>query len=159
VQVQYRLEDSGAWTTLGTSSTVGATTATFAFGEAVACRQVAFRLVLAGPGGAGGSPIVYDVLVRYGLAPTAVREWELAVVLEGTPEVPLIRLDGSAEPLTGQQLSATLWTAKGAGAPVPFVDLDGASRQVWIEEVREEVGKLTQRKGYQTLGKLRLMEA
>lgn len=159
VQIEYRVEDSGAWTTLGTSSAQGATTATFAFGETVACRQVAFRLALTGPGGAGGSPVVYDVLLRYGLAPAIVREWELAVVLEGTPEMPLIRLDGSAEPLTGQQLSALLWTAKGIGTPVPFVDLDGASRQVWIEEVREEVGKLTQRNGYQTVGKLRLVEA
>ena len=159
IQVQYRLEDSGAWTVLGTSSALGTTTATFGFGATVAGRQVAFRLILTGPGGGGGTPVIYDVLARYGLAPTVLREWELAIVLEGTPELPLRRLDGSAEPLTGEQLSAALWAAKAAATPVPFVDLDGASRLVWIDDLREEMARLPQRKGYQTVGKVRLVEA
>jgi hypothetical protein len=50
VQVQYRLEDAGGWTTLGTSSTAGATSATFTFPQGAAGKRFALRLVLAGPG-------------------------------------------------------------------------------------------------------------
>ena len=159
ILLQHRSEDTGAWVSLGSSSAIGATTATFPLGGVAASRQMAFRLVLTGPGGGGGTPVVYDVLARYGLAPSALREWELAIVLEGTPELPLLRLDGSAEPLTGQQLSSALWTAKGAGVPVPFVDLDGTNRLVWLDDLREEMARRSQWKGYQTVGKVRLVEA
>jgi len=159
VGVEYRLEGVGAWTLLGTSATVGATTATFAFPGVVTCRQVAFRLLLSGPAGGASSPEVYDWLLRYALAPELKREWELSVLLEGTDELPLTRLDGTPERLTGPELSAALWTLKAQPGPTTFVDLDASSRAVWLTDLREEVAELSQRSGYQTVGKVKLLEA
>lgn len=163
VQVEYRLEDTGAWTSLGTLSTVGATTATYAFPSATTCRQVSLRLTLTGAAGTSTSPIVHELALRYVPRPTITREWELAMVLEGTPELPLVTLDGEASPLTAAQFTSALWTAASASGPVTLVDLDGASYPVYVQNVREEVGKISQRRaasvGYQRLGVVTLVEA
>ncbi|MFN8525647.1 MAG: hypothetical protein U0821_21325 [Chloroflexota bacterium] len=159
VQVQYQLEGDGAWTVLGSSTTVGSTSATLSVAGTIICKQVAIRLVLAGTAGAASSVVVYDWLLRYALAPDLKREWELQVILEGTAELPLIRLDGTPEPQTGAQLSGGLWALKAQVGPTSFVDLDGASRSVWITELREEVAERSQRRGYHTLGRLKLLEA
>jgi hypothetical protein len=84
-------------------------------------------------------------------------------VLEGTPELPLVTLDGEASPQTAAQLTGALWTAAGAAGPVTLVDLDGVSYPVYVHNVREEVGKISQRRaasvGYQRLGVVTLVEA
>jgi hypothetical protein len=159
VQVEYRLEDTGGWTSLGTLSTVGATTATYTFAANTTGRQIAFRLTLSGTAAGTASPVLYQVSLRYVPRPAVTREWELAVILEGTAELPLITLDGSSEPLTGAQLTAALWTAAGATGPVTLVDLDGSSSSVYVQDVREEIGKISQRKGHQRLGLVKLVEA
>lgn len=159
VQVEYQLEDTGAWTSLGTLSAVGATTATYGFPASTTCRQVAFRVTLAGTAGAPTSPILYELVLRYVPRPAVQREWELAVLLEGTAELPLVTLDGAAEPLTGVQLTQLLWTAAAASGTVTYVDLDGTSYQVYVDDLREEVGKIGQRRGYQRVGLVRLVEA
>ena len=86
-------------------------------------------------------------------------EWDLAVVLEGTPELPLVTLDGSPESLTGAQLTSALWTAAGSAGPVALVDLDGSSYSVYVADVREEIAKISQKRGYQRLGLVKLVEA
>jgi hypothetical protein len=159
VQVEYRLEDAGGWTSLGTLSSAGATTATYSFAANTTCQQVAFRITLSGTAGASASTVLYELTLRYVPRPTVTREWELAVLLEGTADLPMVTLDGAAEPLTGAQLTAALWAAAGQADPVPFVDLDGTSYQVYLEDVHEEVGKLSQRRGYQRLGMVTLVEA
>ena len=159
VQVEYCLEDTGGWTSLGTLASVGATTATYAFAANTTCRQVAFRITLGGTAGASSSPVLYELTLRYVPRPAITREWELAVLLEGTAELPLVTLDGAAEPLTGAQLTTALWTAAGQTGPVTFVDLDGTSYQVYVDDLHEEVGKLSQRRGYQRLGMVKLVEA
>jgi hypothetical protein len=161
VQVEYRLEDTGAWVSLGTLSAVGATTATYGFAANTVGRQIAFRLTLTGTpsAGAASSPVLYQLSLRYVPRPTVTREWELAVLLEGTAELPLVTLDGSADPLTGAQLTQALWTATAAAGPVTLVDLDGVSYSVYVEDVREQMAKVSQRRGYQRLGVVRLVEA
>jgi hypothetical protein len=159
VQVEYRLEDTGGWTSLGTLSTVGATTATYAFAANTTGRQIAFRLTFSGAGGASAAVALYELSLKYVPRPAVTREWDLAVVLEGTPELPLVTLDGAPEPLTGAQLTAALWTAAGSAGPVTLVDLDGASYAVYVADVREEIGKISQRRGYQRLGLVKLVEA
>jgi hypothetical protein len=159
VKVEYQLEDTGAWTTLGTLSTVGATTATYSFAASTTGRQIAFRVTLTGTAGATTSPVLYELALRYVPRPAVTREWELAVVLEGTPELPLVTLDSAAEPLTGAQLTSALWTTAGSAGPVTLVDLDGVSYSVYVQDVREEIGKLSQRRGYQRLGLVKLVEA
>ncbi len=160
VQVQYRLEDTGAWTTLGTSSTLGATSAVFSFaGSGVVFRQLAFRLVLAGPAGASASVILYSVLLRYVLSPELKREWELHAILEGTPEIPLVTLDGAPHPRTGAQQEAALWTAKGTRGPITLVDLDDASYAVWFDRLDVSAAEKSQRHAPEMRGKLRLVEA
>lgn len=159
VAVQYRLEDTGSWTTLGTLSTVGATTATYGFAANTTGRQISLRLVLTTSSAGNGSPVVYEVSLRYVPRPTLAREWDLAVILEGTPELPMVTLDQAPEPLTGAQLTAALWTAAGVAGPVTLQDLDGASYAVYVQDVREEIGKISQRRGYQRLGLVKLVEA
>lgn len=159
IKLEYQIEDTGGWTTLGTLSTVGATTATYAFAGGTTCRQVAFRLTLTGMAGASSSPTVYQLAVRYVPRPSVTREWELAVALEGTAELPLVTLDGGSEPLTGAQLTSALWTTAGAAGPVSLVDLDGASYSVYVQDLREEVAQVSQRTGYQRLGLVTLVEA
>jgi hypothetical protein len=159
VQVEYQLEDAGAWTSLGTFSTTGGTTVTYSFPANTTCRQMALRLTLTGSAGTANSPVIHELAVRYVPRPAVTREWELAVVLEGMPELPLVTLDGAAESLTGAQLTQLLWTAAGSAGPVSLVDLDGASYSVYVQDVREEVGKISQRKGYQRVGLVKLVEA
>lgn len=157
VQVQYRTEDTGSWTVLGTSSTVSATSATFTF-SGVSFKQIAFRVVLAGTLGSTATVVLYDVLFRYRPMPVLRREWELAVYCEGTADTPMITEDGAPSPQTGVQLSAALWTARGLGTPVTFVDLDGVSYSVWIDELEEEVEKISQRRGRSTVARVKLLE-
>ncbi|MCC6224714.1 MAG: hypothetical protein IT201_14620 [Thermoleophilia bacterium] len=159
IQVQYQLEGTGSWTTLGTSSTLGATSATFSFPGIVTCKQVAFRVNLAGSAGASSSPVLYDLLLRYRVSPTPKREWELPILLEGTADLPLVTLDHAPEPLTGVQLSAALWAAKAQSGTLSFTDINGLSYSVWFEDLREEIAELSQRRGYQLRGIARLVEA
>jgi hypothetical protein len=159
IKVEYQLEDTGGWTTLGTLSTIGATTVTYVFAANTTCRQVAFRLTLTGTAGASVSPTVYQLAVRYVPRPAVTREWELAVRLEGTAELPLVTLDGAAEPLTGAQLTSALWSAAGSSGAVSLVDLDGAPYSVYVQDLREEAAQISQRKGYQRLGLVTLVEA
>src|SRR5204862_7103919 len=116
-------------------------------GASTTCRQVAFRLTRTGTAGASTSPTGYQVAVRYVPRATVTGEWDLAVVLEGTAELPLVTLDGSSESLTGAQLTGALWTTAGASGPVTLVDLDGASYAVYVKDLREEVAQISQRKG------------
>lgn len=159
VLVEYRTEDTGSWTSLGTLSTLGATTATYSFAASVTCRLLSLRLTLTGVAGGTVSPVVSEVVVRYVPRPAVTREWELGVLLEGTAALPLVTLDGAGEPLTGAALTSALWTAAGSVGPVTLVDLDGASYAVYVTDVREEVGKVSQRHGYQRLGIVSLVEA
>lgn len=159
LQVEYQLEDTGSWTSLGTLSTTNATTATYNFAANTTGRQIAFRLTLTGSAGAVVSPVLYELSLRYTPRPAVTREWELAMVLEGTAELPLVTLDGTPDPQTGAQLTTALWTAAAATGPVTLVDLDGTSYSVYVEDVREEVARISQRKGYQRVGLVRLVEA
>lgn len=157
VELQYRLEDTGSWTSLGTSSTVGSTGSSFSFAAGVVGRLIALRAVLAGPG--TSTPVLYEVTVSYQLSPTLKREWEFAALLEGTSELPLVTLDNEAEPRTGAELSAALWALKAGTGPLTLIDLDGVSRTVWFVELEEKAAERSQRLGYSTRGLCRLVEA
>jgi hypothetical protein len=126
----------------------------------------------AGSGSAAGALGVYgnrlylgrdgDILrTSIAFAPTgaARREWRMEAFLEGTAQVPLLRLDGTPEPKTGAQLSTELWTRLVNGKPVSFVDLNGTAHTLWIVARRQPVDNLSQRNGYQTVAKLTLVEA
>lgn len=159
VQVQYRLEGAGAWTSLGTSATVGATSATFTFPSATLARLIAFRVVLSGAAGATAPVRVLSLEARCRPVPGAKRVWQFDCLIEGSAQMPMVRLDGSNEPLTAVQLSAALWGLAGQAGPLTFVDLDGVSRGVWLLEYEEKGAKMSQRLGTQLRGALRLLEA
>jgi hypothetical protein len=158
IQLDYRLDDADPWTTLGTISTPGARTATFTFPTATSGTAIAFRLTLSGPGGSS-TPALDALACSYLLAPPPKRAWEFAVLLEGTPELPLVTEDGTPEPKTGAQLAADLWTLKAQPGPLPFTDLDGSQYTVWLTDLREETAELSQRRGYQARATLELLEA
>src|SRR5215217_9159445 len=91
--------------------------------------------------------------------PTVTREWELAVRLEGTDELPMVTLDGAIDPSTGAALTLALWTAAASAAPVSYVDLDGLAYSVYVQDVREQIADISQRTGLQRLGLVTLVEA
>lgn len=163
VQVQYKTEDTGSWTSLGTSSTVGATSAEFDFPSAVTAEQIAFKILLAGAAGSSTALKVFALVGRYRPAPGAKREWSLSVRLQGTDTRKMRRLDGTSETLTGEEISAALWTLVDAVAPVNYVDIDRSEYTVWITEYSDPMdGALPQidglDAGFDLVGKLHLTE-
>ncbi|HZU06174.1 MAG TPA: hypothetical protein VFB73_09375 [Chloroflexota bacterium] len=157
VALAYRLDQTGSFTPLVTNSTAGSTETSGTLPDGTTSRTLELQLTLAG--GGTSSPTVTALLAEYALRPGVRRAWELEVLLEGTPRAPLRRLDGTPEPLAGAQLSAALWAARAAAAPVPYVDLDGAAYRVWVAEVEEHVAPLPPRDGWQTRARVRLVEA
>lgn len=157
IELQYRLEDAGSWTSLGTSDVDAATGATFSFTAGVVGRLIALRAILAGPG--TSTPVLLEVTVSYQLAPALKREWEFAALFEGTSELPLVTLDHEPEPRTGEELSAAVWVLKAGTAPLTLVDLDEVSRTVWFVGLEEKAAERSQRLGYSTRGLCRLVEA
>src|SRR5579884_1874738 len=157
VAVDYRLDGATSWTGLLSNATVGATSSAATFANGATGREIELRYTL-GSGGAD-TAIVKSVLVEYALVPDARREWQLDVLLEGTASAPLRTLDGTLEPLSGAQLSAALWTARGTKGTVAFTDLDGASYRVYFADLVELVGKLPHRDGWQTRARVKLVEA
>src|SRR5439155_24251650 len=157
VEVQGRFEDTGAWTSLGTSNTLGSTSATFTLPLGSAGKRWAVRVILSGLG--SNSPQLGDLVVRYQLATDPMREWTFAVILEGTAELPLVTLDGTAESKSGETVSADLWALKGQAGPLTFVDLDGASRAAWFVGYEERLAEESQRRGRQLRGVVMLVEA
>jgi hypothetical protein len=159
VQVQYRLEDTGAWTSLGTNSSVGSTTATFLFGAAVTGKLIAFRVILSGPAASSTPVRFFSLEMRCRPAPGAKRIWELECLIEGSAQMPMITLDGSNSPQTADQLSGALWGIAGQSGPLTYVDLDGVSRSVWLLSYEEKGARMSQRLGTQLRGAVRLLEA
>ncbi|MBX5490801.1 MAG: hypothetical protein IRZ14_06560 [Chloroflexi bacterium] len=157
VEVAYRLDGAATWQPLVTAAEAGSTRSTGMFAASVAGREIELRLALIG--GGTSTPVVKSVLVEYGLVPDPRRVWEFEVLLEGTPRVPLRRLDGSREPRTGAELSAALWSARAAKRTVAFTDLDGAPYRVYFAGLREMVAPLPARDGWQTRARVRLVEA
>jgi hypothetical protein len=157
VAVAYRLDGAAAWTSLLSNSAAGATTSTATFAHGTSGREIELQLTL----GSGGSTtvVVKSVLVEYALVPDVRREWQFDVLLEGTASAPLRTLDGQPEPLTGAQLSAALWAARGTKGTLAFTDLDGGSYRVYFGDLREGVAKLPHRDGWQTWARVTLVEA
>jgi hypothetical protein len=159
VQVLYRLEDAGSWTSLGTNSTVGSTTAAFMFGAAVTGKLIAFQVVLTGGAGASSPVRFFSLEMRCRPAPGAKRVWQFDCLIEGSAAMPMITLDGTGSTQTADQLSVSLWGIAGQSGPLTYVDLDGVSRSVWLLDYEEKGAKMSQRMGMQLRGSLRLLEA
>lgn len=161
VEVQYKLEDSGSWVSLGTSSTVGATSADFDFPAAITADLVAFKLVLTGTAGSSTALKVYGLSVRYVPSPGAKREWSMTVRLQGTASRKMNLRDGTAETRTGEELSAEVWALVDGGVPVNLVDIDRAEYTVQISEWREGLALFNTNaldNGFDLQGSLRLTE-
>ncbi|MFN0071898.1 MAG: hypothetical protein ACKVVP_10470 [Chloroflexota bacterium] len=159
VQVLYQLDETGAWVSLGTQSTVGATSASFTFAAALTGKMIAFRVVLTGVGGATAPVRLLSLEARCRPAAGAKRVWEWDCLIEGSAQMPMVLLDGSNSPQTSAQLSAALWSLAGQAGPLTYVDLDGVTRSVWLLEYTEKGAKMSQKLGTQLRGSLRLLEA
>jgi hypothetical protein len=157
VELQYRLEDAGSWTSLGSSSTVGDTSKTFTFSNGVSGKLAALRVLLTATSSA--TPVVYSVLVRYVPLPPTKRRWTFEALFEGTAELPLITIDGAPSSQTGATIAASTWAVKTGSQPVTFTDLDGSSYATWFLDLEEVEAQRSQRRGYSTRGKVTLLEA
>jgi hypothetical protein len=85
--------------------------------------------------------------------------WQFDCLIEGSEQMPMITLDGSASAQTAEQLSAALWGIAGQSGPLTYVDLDGVSRSVWLLEYQEKGAKMSQKLGTQLRGSVALLEA
>ena len=163
VEVQYQLEDDGAWVSLGTSDTDGATTASFDFPTAITADLFALKLILTGTAGSSTPLKVYSVNLRYYPAPGAKREWSMRVQLLGGESQKMPLVDGTTETRTGEEISAELWALVDAVAPVALVDIDREEYTVQIAEYREGLaGQSVQAaaadQGWELEGSMRLVE-
>ncbi|HZS02600.1 MAG TPA: hypothetical protein VFE37_28055, partial [Chloroflexota bacterium] len=157
VAVAYRLDGAAGWTPLVSNGVAGTTTSAATFPPATTGREIELQVMLTS--GGSSTATVKSVLVEYALMPDVRRAWEFDVLLEGTGAAPLRTLDGTVEPLTGAQLSAALWAARGSKGTLAFVDLDGASYRVYFADLRETVARLPHRDGWQTRARVKLVEA
>lgn len=122
-------------------------------GEAGGLAAYAERLHL----GAGAT--IHRTTTAYAPTGAVKRQWELAALLEGSHQLPLITLDGTPEPLTAAQLSAALWQRVANPRPYPYTDLDGASYTVWIHAYEERLAPRSTRDAYHRAAHLTLTEA
>lgn len=160
IQLEYDLEDSNSWVSLGTSDTDGDRRKTFAFGASVTFRRIRFRATFAVTSQAA-TPKLTAIVLEYRPKPAAKAAWEFDVRLEGTSSVPLITLDGTAEPKTGAQLADALWATAAKDTALTYVDLDGESKTVEVVAVDERVSEQAQRSqpsAYHTRGRVQLQE-
>ena len=163
VELQYKLEDTGSWVSLGTSSTGGSSRAAFDFPSAITADLFALKLILTGTAGSSSSLKVYSVSLRYYPAPGAKKEWSLTVELAGTTEKKLTLADDTTETRTGEEISAEIWGLVEDVAPVNLIDLDREEYTVQIAEFREDIGTRWPNiepldRGWNLKGSLRLVE-
>lgn len=163
VEVQYKQNDAGSWTSLGTSDTDGTTSATFDFPSVVDAGLLAFKLILTGTAGSSTPLKVYNLSARYVPAPGAKREWTMTVRLEGDTRGSLTLADGTSETRTGEELSAELWALVEANSDVNLVDIDREEYTVRIAEYREALSTIRPNvnpldTGWNLQGTLRLTE-
>lgn len=156
--VDYELDGSGVWVTLGVSDTDAATTKNFNFATAIKSRRLRLRLTLAVTDQTK-TPRVTGILVHYLVSPDVKAEWVFDVRLEGVAEHPLRRLDNSNEPTLGTALADTLWSSRGKKQTLSFTDLDAEAKTVHLVDLEETVGTATQRLGHQTKARVHLVEA
>ena len=163
VEVQYKLEDSGSWVSLGTSSTDGETSTDFDFPSAISADLIAFKLILTGTAGSSSALKVYSLSARYVPSPGATREWSMTVDLRGTSNARMKLLDGTYETDTGEEISADVWALVDALSPVVFYDIDRQAYEVRIAEWRESMAPNSAQidamdVGWDLQGSLRLTE-
>jgi hypothetical protein len=162
IAVHYALDDATTWTSLGTSDVDGAGTASFTFPAQTKGRRIRFRFTLSLTTNTA-TPRLRDAILEYQLSSlsgtTIKSEWSFEALLEGTSELPLIRLDQSAETQTGGQLSAALWTSRGKAGAISFTDIAAVARTVYFLDLTESPAPRSDRLGLSTRGKVRLVEA
>ncbi len=107
VQVDVDYDDAGAWPTLGTFNTVGATSAVFTFPATAASRSVRYRAWLNGPAGSAGTAI-RSVVIDYEPSPTMKERFSFTLNLEDLVEYS----DGTADTRTAVQQYQDLLTLR-----------------------------------------------
>lgn len=137
VRVDVRVAASAAWQAAGVFDTAGESEATLLLPPGLVGRGLQVRLRFERGPGATDAPRVREVAARGVLAPTLRRAWRFPILLEGDATRPLLRLDNSPEPRTARQMAAELWGLRAQPGPLPFVDLEGASRSIWLRSLQE----------------------
>ena len=156
VGLEFRV-DGGVWDAVvgAASDGTGATVGTFP--TSTVGKRMEVRVTVQGPGGT--TPEVLAVEVEYVVQPARRREWELALLCEGSDAIPQVLLDQDVNPRSGETMAQELWDTWALDRPVSFTDLDGEQYTVWVADVREEVAAVSQRTGRQTRVLVTLVEA
>lgn len=136
--VEARAGEGDSWQSLNAvGGQAGSVESTFTPAAALVARSLQLRVTLARGSGPSASPGLREIAVRSVLVPPPRREWTLRLLLEGDATRPLRRLDSTPEPLSGRQLAAALWALRAQPGPLSFVDLEGATHEVWLRDLRE----------------------
>ena len=156
--VAYALDDESGWHTLGGSNSVGATELEMTFPADVVGDRIRFRYQMAGSTSA--APIkLRTVVFGYQLAPDIKHEWLFTALCAGVPGKALVRIDETAEPRTGAQISDALWATRAKKEVLEFTDIDRSVYRVTFEGLEEEVDRGRPRAELATRAAVRLTEA
>jgi hypothetical protein len=131
VQALYQLEDEGAFASIVTESTTGATQATTTFPVASnTVKGVKIRLKLKlSTTTAANTPVVKDSILGFLLAPTTRRSFDYVVVATRNMKL----LDGTLEPRTAEQIVNDLWTSKTDANIIELVNKYGTFNVMFAE--------------------------
>jgi len=161
IEVQYALDASESWVSLGISSAAGATTATFAFSDEVRGRTtiksqtLSLRAILRGPLGAVAPLKLQSVAMRLVTLLALRRQWQLDVRMDDHQ----VLRDGTFSPVGGLTLAASLYVLLEDSTVVKYVDLDRSEYNVVISDFREALaGDRGQVGHYDLRGTLALIE-
>lgn len=162
IQILYRLNDTGAWLSIGTSNTVGATTATFLISGRIG-QTIAIQAILTAASSAA-TPALYAVTLTYRPYPSPTREWS-------SLRVDLRSITGSFMPLkatsadypagldswTGLELRDAIWAVLQRGA-CQLTDIDGQVYTVAPDDWKGTLSQVPSIGGYRLEGALSLSE-
>jgi hypothetical protein len=153
ILVFYALDDSAVWVGLGAAYTVGSAVTVLNFPVGVHARRFRYRFLLT-VAATGHGPQLRSAATEYNLASETVaadpgaippveahtkHEWTFSTLLAGVPGKELVRIDETAEPLTGAQLSDRLWVSKLNPSGIAYTDIDTRTYTVTFADLDEEI--------------------
>lgn len=130
IVVYYKFKESDSWTTLGTSSTVDATTATFSFATGTYSKKISLKVEL-NTTDVTASPKLTEVVMQYSLYPA--RKWQWTLRLKAKTNQVL--LDNTIDTRSATTIRTTLEDLLTSQELYTYIDVDGTNYSVLVNEI------------------------